>query len=83
MFGRGVTVGLGGKLCFLQIGIGCHATILVIMRETKHAVIQRMETGERDELKFVSHRAQLPLKFLYGCRIEFLLPVERRRAIVG
>src|SRR5882762_6030128 len=53
------------------------------MREPKHAVVQRVETCERDELEFVAHRAQFPLKFRYGCEVELLLPVKRRRAVVG
>ena len=42
----------------------------------KHAVIERVETGQGNELKFVTHRAQLTLKLCDSRAIEFLFPIE-------
>jgi hypothetical protein len=42
-----------------------------------------VEAGERDELEFVPHGAELALKAGDRRVVEMLLPIERRRAIVG
>ena len=42
-----------------------------------------MEPGQSDELELVSHRAELALEPRDRGVIKFLLPVERRRAIVS
>jgi hypothetical protein len=46
-------------------------------------VVQRVEAGQRDELELVAHRAQLALELGDRRVVEVLLPVERRRAVVG
>src|SRR5437762_2014124 len=83
MFGRGVSERFGGKLLLLELGIGSHATFGVTAAQVKHAVVQSMESGQGDELKFVTHSSKLTLKFSYRCAVEFLFPVKRRRTIVG
>ena len=42
-----------------------------------------MDTGEGDELVLVAHRRQLVLELRDRGVVEVLLPVERRRAVVG
>ena len=58
-------------------------SVAVAARELEHAVVQRVEAGERDELELVAHRAELALELGDGRVVEVLLPVERRRAVVG
>ena len=42
-----------------------------------------MKAGERDELKLVAHGAELALKFRDRRAVEFRLPIEGRRTVVG
>src|SRR5687767_13905928 len=72
-----------GELLLLQLDEGGHVVARVAVGEVEHAVVQRMEAGERDELELVSHGAQLALEPGDGRAVEVLLPVERRRAVVG
>src|SRR5947208_14012459 len=62
---RGVALRLGGKLLLLQFGIRGHAPFAITARELEHAEIKRVESGEGDELKLVTHCAKLALKFCY------------------
>ena len=55
----------------------------VFFGQREHGVVQRMESGQRHELKLVSHGAQLALELLNGGLVELALPIEGRRAIVG
>ena len=78
-----VATRLRRELPRLQVGIRRHPALLVVLRQRKHAVIQRVEAGQGDELEFVAHGAQLSLKSRELRVAEVALPVERRRAIVG
>ena len=49
---RGVAVDFGRELRFLQFGISGHPSIAIAVREFKHAVVEGVESGERDELEF-------------------------------
>src|SRR5450631_2459854 len=71
------------ELLLLQLDEGAHVVARVAVREVEHAVVQRVESGERDELELVAHGAQLALEPGDGRVVEVLLPVERRRAVVG
>ena len=57
--------------------------VAVAARQLEHAVVQRVEAGQRDELELVAHRAELALELGDRRVVEVLLPVERRRAVVG
>ena len=70
VFGRGVTVGLGRELRLLQFRIRLHSSIATALRELKHAVIERVETGQGNELEFVAHRPQFTLKLCDTSAIE-------------
>src|SRR5215468_1001365 len=63
MFRCGVTILFRCELSFLQVGICCHAARPVAARKFKHAVVKRMETGERHKLKFVAHGSEFALEF--------------------
>jgi len=60
-----------------------HLAIAIAVRQCVHAVIERMETSERDELELVTHGAQLFLELGNRRIVQVLLPVEGRRAVVG
>ena len=62
MPGRTVAMLFGCELRLLQFRIGFHSSIAIASRELKHAVIQRVETGQGNELEFVAHRPQFTLK---------------------
>ena len=62
MFGRTVSMLFGRELRLLQFRIRFHTSIAIASRELKHAVIERVETGQGDELEFVAHRPQFTLK---------------------
>ena len=62
MLGRTVAMLFGRELRLLQFRIGLHSSIVIASRELKHAVIERVETGQGNELEFVTHRAELALK---------------------
>ncbi len=71
----GVAFGFGRKLFFLQFGVCRHPVIAISVRELKHAVVESVEPGQSNELKLVTHRAELALKFRDRRAIE-LLPIE-------
>src|SRR5581483_6261956 len=79
----GVTVGLEGELALLQLDVGAHPAVAIAAGELEHAGVQRVEAGERDELEPVAPAAQLLLEAGDLDVGERLLPVERRRAVVG
>src|SRR3546814_14566508 len=58
---RGVARGFAGEFGLLELGISGHPAILIATRQLEHAVVELVEARERDELDFVSHRAQLAL----------------------
>ena len=70
MFGRTVAMLFGRELRLLQFRVGLHSSIAIASRELKHAVIQRVETGQGNELKFVAHRLAFTLKFCDTFAIE-------------
>src|SRR6478672_8143538 len=71
------------EFLLLQLDERGHVVARVAVGEVEHAVVQRVEAGQRDELELVAHGAQLALEFRDGRVVEVLLPVERRRAVVG
>src|SRR5215470_8250816 len=71
------------EFLFLELAVGRHAAGLVFARQIEHAHIERVEPGESDELEAIAHRAEFLLEFRGSGVVESLLPVERRRAIVG
>ncbi len=62
MLGGSVAVDLCCEFRFLKHGIGGHLAFLVAAGQLEHAVVQLVETSQRDELEFVAHRAQLALE---------------------
>src|SRR5712664_110519 len=58
---RRIAVLLGCELGLLQAGIGRHAFGLVAARQFEHAVVERVETRQRDKLELVAHRADFAL----------------------
>src|SRR6476660_2855092 len=70
MLGRTVAMLFGRELCLLQFRIRLHSSIAIASRELKHAVIERVETGQGHELKFVAHRPQFTLKLCDASAIE-------------
>src|SRR5690349_6102648 len=77
-----IAVSLALKLRRLKLRISAHARLAILARKLKHREVERVETGERDELKLVAHQSELFLKLRNRALVELLLPVERRRAIV-
>src|SRR2546427_8915520 len=67
----------------LHLRVGAHAVIAVGAGQLKHAQVQGVEAGQSDELELVAHLAQFLLEVGNGRVVEFLLPIERRRAVVG
>src|SRR3546814_17111985 len=80
---RGVARGFAGEFGLLELGISGHPAILIATRQLEHAVVELVEARERDELEFVSHRAQLALELGDVVAIEIGFPIEARRTIVG
>ena len=74
---------LGCELCLLQFAIGRHSALREATREREHAVIETVETRERDKLKFVAHCSQLVLELPNRRFVEVGAPVERGRTIVS
>ncbi|CUJ65274.1 Uncharacterised protein [Achromobacter xylosoxidans] len=72
----------GGEFLLLQFDEGAHLAPGVAVGQFEHAVVQRVEAGQRDELELVAHGAQLALELGDGGVVQVLLPVERRRAVV-
>ena len=62
MLGRVISVLLIAEFLFLQPRVGCHPATLVFLCQFKHAQIESVETGQRDELEFVTHRSQFHLE---------------------
>src|SRR5438105_3175335 len=83
MFGRAVATLFGRELRLLQFRIRLHSSIAIAVREVKHAVIERVETGQGNELEFIAHRPQFTLKLCNASAIEFFPPIEGRRTIIS
>src|SRR5439155_1403645 len=78
--------GLAGgeaRLCLLHVGVGGQLAVAVVAGEFPHAVVERVETGEGDELEFVAHGAEFVLEPGDGGLVEVLFPVEGRGTVVG
>ncbi len=58
----GIAFGFAAELGLLKAGVRGHPTTLVGVRQFEHAVVQRVETGQCDELKPVPHVRELALK---------------------
>ena len=76
MLGRTISTFFGRELQLLQFRMGFNSSIATALRELKHAVIERVETGQGNELEFVAHRSQFTLKFCDTSTIEFFPPIE-------
>ena len=74
----GVAIGFGGELGFLQLHVRGHLVLRVAARQLVHAVVQRVEAGQGDELELVAHGAQFALEFGDGGVIQVGFPVEAR-----
>src|SRR5213596_1853616 len=83
MLGRTVSMLFGRELRLLQFRIRLHSSIAIASRELKHAVVERVETGQGNELKFVAHRPPFTLKLCDTSTVEFFPPIESRRTIIG
>src|SRR6476661_1335655 len=75
---RAIALRLSGELGLLQVGVGRHSAIPVAGRQREHAMVERMEASQRDELELVAHRSKLALEGRDGGLVQLLLPVERR-----
>eukprot|EP01092_Planopodium_desertum_P013804 TRINITY_DN67867_c0_g8_i3.p1 TRINITY_DN67867_c0_g8~~TRINITY_DN67867_c0_g8_i3.p1 ORF type:complete len:672 (-),score=294.42 TRINITY_DN67867_c0_g8_i3:1748-3763(-) len=71
------------ELGFLQLHEGAHLPARIAVGQIEHAVVQRVETGQGDELELVAVAAQLLLEPGNGGVVQVLLPVEAGRAVVG
>src|SRR6266567_2893413 len=58
MLRRGIALGLGRELRLLKLGVRQHAALPVVARQLEHPEVQRVESGERNELKLVTHRGE-------------------------
>ena len=70
MLSRTVAMFFGRELRLLQFRVGLHSSIARASRELKHTVIERVKTGQDNELKFVAHRPQFTLKLCDPSAIE-------------
>src|SRR5690606_27118654 len=80
--GRRVAASFGAELRFLQFHVGRHLPFAVARGQVEHGIVERMESGQGDELEAVAHRTELALEVRYGPVIEIPAPVEGRRAVV-
>jgi hypothetical protein len=71
------------EFVLLQLHKSRHAVAGVAVREFEHAGIERVEASQCDELEFVTHLSQLFLERGDLFIVEFALPVEGGRAVVG
>ena len=83
MLGCRVAVGFRRELGLLESYVSGHVFAGIAARQFEHAVVERMEARQRNELEFVAHRAQLALESGDGAVVEIFLPVERGRTVVG
>ena len=80
--GREAAIG-GGEFLLLKLDECAHLVSRVVVREIEHRIVERVEAGERDELEPVAVAGDLALELRDRRVVEVLLPVERRRAVVG
>src|SRR5258706_3723669 len=74
---------LGRELAVLERGVRRHAGLAVAVRQLEHAQVQRMESGQGDELEGIAVAAERLLEARQSRRVQMLRPVERGRAAVG
>src|SRR5262245_32132640 len=80
----GVTVlPLQLELLLLEARVGQHPLLAVAAREVEHRGVERVESGEGDELEAVSEAGEGLLEARHRPLVEVPPPVERRRAVVG
>src|SRR5439155_24737944 len=60
--GRRVPLPLERELAFLKLDVGRHAAVAVAVRQLEHRLVERVETGEGDELEPVAEVAELVLE---------------------
>src|SRR5207245_8399476 len=82
VFGRPVPTLPGCELLVLQLRIRGHAARRVTRRELEHRQVERVESGEGDELESVAQLPQFALELREARRIQFFPPVERGGAVV-
>src|SRR5215468_5610841 len=70
--GAVAVLGFGGEFRLLQARVSGHAVFLEIPSQVEHAEIERVETGQRDELEFVAHPPQLRLEARNGLGAQLL-----------
>src|SRR3546814_1183372 len=80
--GREAKLG-GGEFLLLQLHKRAHLMPGVAVRQLEHSIVQRVEPRQGNELELVAHGAKLALERLNSRVIQILLPVERRRAVIG
>mmetsp|Transcript_1804 Transcript_1804/g.2609 ORF Transcript_1804/g.2609 Transcript_1804/m.2609 type:complete len:435 (+) Transcript_1804:320-1624(+) len=78
-----VTILLRGELVGLELRVGGHTSLGVLLGEAEHAVVEGMETGKGDELELVAEGTEGLLEGTDLLIAKELLPVEGRRAVVG
>ena len=61
---RRVAVLFGRELGLLQFGVRAHTALFVLTRQVEHAVVERVEACQRDELERVAHLRQPHLERL-------------------
>src|SRR5579863_2517471 len=81
--GSRVAILLERKFGLLQFGVSSHAMLIIAQCQFEHAVIERVEPCQRDELEFITHLCQFVLEAGNGFMVKFLAPVERGRAVIG
>ena len=72
----------GRKLRLLQLDKRFHLLAGVAVSQMEHRVVQAVESGQRDELEFVTHGAEFALEASNRGVVEVLFPIERWRAVV-
>src|SRR5262249_18280743 len=70
-----VAVRFAGELFLLELRIGHHAVTFVRVCQLEHAVIERMEAGQCDELEPIAHLRKSLLECCDRGRIELSRPV--------
>src|SRR6266487_2652577 len=76
VLGGGVTRRFCCEFGLLQAHVGRHARLGVSAGKVEHRVVQRMESGERDELELIAHLAEFTLELLDRAVVQVLAPVE-------
>src|SRR5437868_2724594 len=66
------------ELALLQLDIGGHAVAGVTVRQVEHAVVERVEARQGDELELKAHVAQFALELGDSRVVQMCLPVEGR-----